>query len=231
MDKLDKKALEKDLKDHDSFLFDMDGTIIQSEPFHALALQNILRAADLNIELSILEKDFTGLPDPDVYQKVFKENCYGPILINKISSENDFINQKNKVISEIIENIPFTEFQKFLIPGLIDFLKGAKKNKLFCGLVSASEEPIIYLILKKAKILDLFDIITPRLKDKPNKPDPFPYLLTMARLGVSPKKTIIFEDSESGLKAANSSGVSKVIQIKWKLKNDYDISNHKFMDH
>ncbi len=231
MDKLDKKALEKDLKDHDSFLFDMDGTIIQSEPFHALALQNILRAADLNIELSILEKDFTGLPDPDVYQKVFKENCYGPILTNKISSENDFINQKNKVISEIIENIPFTEFQKFLIPGLIDFLKIAKEDKLFCGLVSASEEPIIYLILKKAKILDLFDIITPRLKDKPNKPDPFPYLLTMARLGVSPKKTIIFEDSESGLKAANSSGVSKVIQIKWQLKNDYDISNHKFMDH
>ncbi len=231
MDKLDKKALEKDLKDHDSFLFDMDGTIIQSEPFHALALQNILRAADLNIELSILEKDFTGLPDPDVYQKVFEENCYGPILTNKISSENDFINQKNKVISEIIENIPFTEFQKFLIPGLIDFLKRAKEDKLFCGLVSASEEPIIYLILKKAKILDLFDIITPRLKDKPNKPDPFPYLLTMAQLGVSPKKTIIFEDSESGLKAANSSGVSKVIQIKWQLKNDYDISNHKFMDH
>ena len=231
MDKLDKKALEKDLKDHDSFLFDMDGTIIQSEPFHALALQNILRAADLNIELSILEKDFTGLPDPDVYQKVFKENCYGPILTKKISSENDFINQKNKVISEIIENIPFTEFQKFLIPGLIDFLKEAKEDKLFCGLVSASEEPIIYLILKKAKILDLFDIITPRLKDKPNKPDPFPYLQTMAQLGVSPKKTIIFEDSESGLKAANSSGVSKVIQIKWQLKNDYDISNHKFMDH
>lgn len=231
MDKLDKKALEKDLKDHDSFLFDMDGTIIQSEPFHALALQNLLRAADLNIELSILEKDFTGLPDPDVYQKVFKDNCYGPILTNKISSENDFINQKNKIISEIIENIPFREFQKFLIPGLTDFLKGAKENKLFCGLVSASEEPIIYLILKKAKILDLFDIITPRLKDKPNKPDPFPYLLTMAQLGVSPKKTIIFEDSESGLKAANSSGVSKVIQIKWQLKNDYDIPNHKFMDH
>ena len=231
MDKLDKKELEKDLKSLESFLFDMDGTIIQSEPFHALALQNILKDVRLNIKLSTLEKDFTGLPDPEVYQKVFKEGCYGKIHAKKISSEGDFINLKNKIISEIIESIPSTEFQKFLIPGLTDFLEEIKSNKLFCGLVSASEETIIYLILKKAKILDLFDIITPRLQNKPNKPDPFPYIMTMNQLGVSPTKTAIFEDSESGLKAANSSGVSKVIQVKWQLKHDYNISNHKFIDH
>ncbi len=222
VDKLDKKALENDFKGHNSFLFDMDGTIIQSEPIHALALQMILKDVGLNLKLSKLENDFIGLPDPDVYRRVFKEGHYGPILSKTVSSEDEFIDIKNRVISEIIENIPSIEFQKLLIPGLTDFLKEIKANKLFLGLVSASEEPIIHLILEKAKILDLFDVVTPRLKNKPNKPDPFPYVSTMDQLGASPEKTIIFEDSESGLKAANSSGAGKVIKVKWKLKdNDF----------
>ena len=226
MDKLDKKALEKDFKDHNSFLFDMDGTIIQSELIHAMALQKILKKAGLNLKTSKLEKDFNGLPDPDVYQKVFKEKNYGPILTREISNEDDFISIKNKAISDIIENIPTNDFKKLLIPGLIEFLKEIKSNKFFCGLVSASEKPIIHLILKKANILDFFDIITPRLKGKPNKPDPFPYVSTMMKLGTSPKKTIIFEDSELGLKAANSSGASKVIKVSWKLQDTHSLSKN-----
>ena len=229
MDKLDKKALKSDFTEHDSFLFDMDGTIIQSEPIHALALQIILKDEGLNLKMSTLEKDFTGLPDPDVYLKVFKENHYGPISSKKILNEDDFIHFKNKIISEIIENIPNTEFQNFLIPGLVEFLKEIKETKSFCGLVSASEETIIHLILKKAQILDLFDIITPRLKNKPNKPDPFPYISTMTQLGASPKKTVIFEDSESGLKAANSSGAGKVVKVKWQLDGRYDPLTNQLM--
>ena len=112
VDKLDKE-LENDFKGHNSFLFDMDGTIIQSEPIHCIGTPNNFKDVGLNLKLSTLENDFIGLPDPDVYRRVFKEGHYGPILSKTVSSEDEFIDIKNKVISKIIENIPSIDFQNF----------------------------------------------------------------------------------------------------------------------
>ena len=218
LNKLDKNELNKSFLGIETFLFDMDGTIIQSEPIHAKALQLILKKIVPELPLFTLEKDFSGLPDPLVHQKIFQENFYGPIPNSLKLSLDQFIEDKNRHIAMIIENISPLEFKKLLIPGLINFLKEIKKRNFLCGLVSASEESIIHLILRKAQILDFFDIVTPRLIDQPNKPSPYPYLKTIKKLSAIPAKTIIFEDSKAGLKAAHSSSVAKVITVKWELK-------------
>lgn len=50
--------------------------------------------------------------------------------------------------------------------------------------------------------------------DIPSKPDPAIFLLAASALGLRPEETIIFEDSESGVKGALASGAKSVIRIK-----------------
>lgn len=50
--------------------------------------------------------------------------------------------------------------------------------------------------------------------DIPSKPDSTIFRLAMETLGIAPEKTVIFEDSASGVKAALGSGAGLVIRIK-----------------
>ena len=61
-------------------------------------------------------------------------------------------------------------------------------------------------ILKTFGKLEVFDKKFTQEDFKKMKPDPEGYLKAMEYFGIKPENTIIFEDSESGLKAAESSG-------------------------
>ena len=89
----------------------------------------------------------------------------------------------------------------------------SKLKNLKCGIVSASESEVVQSTLKKANILHFFDSITSRLTIGPNKPHPYPYQVAMKKLKVSPSETLIFEDSPTGLQAANNSGAKRVIKV------------------
>lgn len=61
-------------------------------------------------------------------------------------------------------------------------------------------------ILEKFQIRDLFDLVLTHEDIAKSKPDPEGFLKAMQHFHASPKETIIFEDSDVGLKAARRSG-------------------------
>ena len=63
-------------------------------------------------------------------------------------------------------------------------------------------------VLNHLHLADLFDEIIAGTGVKKGKPDPEIYLKTMDVLGVPPEETLIFEDTEVGLQAAEASGAS-----------------------
>ena len=62
--------------------------------------------------------------------------------------------------------------------------------------------------LNYLQVADLFDKIIAGIDVKRGKPDPEIYLKAMEMLGVTPEETLIFEDSEVGLQAAEASGAN-----------------------
>jgi HAD superfamily hydrolase (TIGR01509 family) len=113
---------------------------------------------------------------------------------------------------DIFLNLSKEEKALYITPGLFDFLKRLKKEKKAIAVVSASEDIIVEKTLECFSIDSFVDLQMGRNQTILTKPHPDPYLEGMKRLNCLPHKTLIFEDSPTGLQSAIASGAS-VIRI------------------
>ena len=97
-----------------------------------------------------------------------------------------------------------------LVPNisLIAFIRSMKATGVKTAIASTARRENLMNALTYLKLEDLFDFILAGEQVKEGKPNPEIYLTTMQMLHVIPKETLIFEDSEVGLKAAEASGAN-----------------------
>lgn len=74
------------------------------------------------------------------------------------------------------------------------------------AMVTTASKGNTYEILNRFKLTGLFDIILTREDVERPKPDPQGYLLGMEIFGAAPEETVIFEDSDVGVEAAEKTG-------------------------
>ena len=122
------------------------------------------------------------------------------------------IAEKNEHLVEIFQNLADHEKSNYITPGLFAFLDFLKQEKKSIAVVSASEDIIVEKTLECFSINTYIDIKMGRDQTILTKPHPEPYLEGMKRLKTHPLKTLIFEDSPTGLQSAIASGAN-VIRI------------------
>ena len=74
------------------------------------------------------------------------------------------------------------------------------------AVVTTASKENCYDILNQFGLVDLFDLILTHDDISKSKPDPEGFLKAMDYFDAKPTETIIFEDSEVGLEAAEKSG-------------------------
>lgn len=89
--------------------------------------------------------------------------------------------------------------------GLLDILR-LLKGEYKTALVTTASKENCYDILEKFDLVELFDLILTHDDITKSKPDPEGFLRAMEYFDAKPNETIIFEDSEVGLEAAEKSG-------------------------
>ena len=72
--------------------------------------------------------------------------------------------------------------------------------------MTTASEKNCHEILNRFGIYDFFDLVLTKDDILKSKPDPEGFNKAMEYFGVSPKNTVIFEDSDVGIKAAENSG-------------------------
>lgn len=95
-----------------------------------------------------------------------------------------------------------------VVPGLLNFLNEHRHIKI--GLATNAEPANVDFILAGTSISDYFQVRVNGHEVERPKPHPDIYLLAAERLGVSPRQSIVFEDSLTGVEAARSAGMSVV---------------------
>jgi HAD superfamily hydrolase (TIGR01509 family) len=93
---------------------------------------------------------------------------------------------------------------------LIAFVRKMKLSGVKTAIASTAQKENLMNVLSHLHLTDLFDEIIAGTSVRKGKPDPEIYLKAMDILGVHPEETLIFEDTEVGLQAAESSGASYV---------------------
>ena len=193
---------------YDAFIFDMDGTLVNSEPLKGQAL-------------ALTCKDYGSIVDYRIYQNVMGMKWEKVVQyffkIGGIEPERQEFNEKFK------EHYQLLLSQRLSISkGVIGLLQQLKFSGKRCAVVTSAQQWMASQILEACKLEHLFDLVIAKEHVSMHKPDPEAYLLALSRLNVTASKTIIFEDSAPGLQAGLASGCEVIaFQHSFNINNDF----------
>lgn len=191
-----------------AIIFDFDGIIVDSEPMHFRAFNEVLQPQGLEISWEDYCEIYIGFDDRDAFQEVFKSNqkAVDPALMIQL------IEQKAAVFQNYIKN-----GEAKPLPGAVELIKSIPP-RLPIALCSGALREDIDPIIKNLGIADAFSIIVTAEDTPKSKPDPAPYLLTIEKMGIEdPATAIAIEDTPAGIISAKGAGL-KVLAV----TNSYD---------
>jgi HAD superfamily hydrolase (TIGR01509 family) len=178
-------------------IFDMDGVIIDSEPFWQRAEFEVFSSLGV-----VLTTEFTNRTKTMTTLEVTK------FWYEKYPWEiKTFEEVEEMVIARVMELIEQLGGE---VKGIESFIKKLKSNGFKIALATNSPYKIIPVVLEKAGIAEYFDSIFSAEFVEFGKPDPAIYLMTSKELGINPENCIVIEDSYSGMMAAKKAGMKVV---------------------
>ena len=186
--------------DFDGYVFDLDGTLIDTMPLHFVAWSEAMKRAGLPVPLSEdLFYSLGGVPTRRVAE-IFGEHYKLPLNADSVS------HVKEALYLERIEQVERIE-------AVVAFARKVAKTKPV-AIATGGQPEIALPALRAAGLDDIFKVvITPN--DVPpgrGKPEPDMFVLAAQRIGVDPKKCLAFEDAEPGIRAATAAGM-KVVRV------------------
>jgi beta-phosphoglucomutase family hydrolase len=185
-----------------AYLFDCDGTIVDSMPLHYLAWSKAL--AEQQCEFSEdLFYAWGGVSVAEVIQRLNKQQGLN-MSVEEVSNRKE---------SFYLENLPRLK----AIPEVLEVIE-ANYGRIPFAVVSGSMRESVTASLTTLGLLDRFDALVCAGEYQKGKPDPEAFLLAATKLGVAPEFCLVFEDADMGIQAATAAGMAsvKIVQTRQK---------------
>ncbi len=181
----------------DAIIYDFDGVVVDSEALHKESFEKALERWNVSVPQDVWCNKYTGTGSRYIMQDLFEKY-----------SINEDVGKWVEIRMELFDRMS-RERHVRTIPGFMEFFKSAQDEGLPQMIASGGHRKNIEAILKNIGLYGKIDFIG--LEDVKNrKPDPECFILSAKRMGVRPARTIVFEDSPSGLAAAISGGFKAV---------------------
>jgi HAD superfamily hydrolase (TIGR01509 family) len=177
-----------------AYLFDCDGTIVDSMPLHYVAWKRILGEWGCEFDEETFYS-WGGMPVTEIIAALNVRNGVA-MPVEEVQRRKEAlyfeILPELKGVPEVLEHIELSH-------GHIPF-----------AVVSGSTRESVTKSLETLGILDKFDTLVCAGEYERSKPDPQPFLIAAERLGVAPEDCLVFEDTEMGIQAATAAGMGSV---------------------
>jgi beta-phosphoglucomutase len=182
-----------------AMIFDADGVIVDSNPFHKIAMRKFCGKHGIYLTEENMKSQIFGRTNKDWITKVFGSH---------LTSEQikEYENEKEALFRQIF--LPHIQ----PIKGLIGFLEKLRQHNIVRTIASSAPPVNVDFFLNKTGARDFFDIIINGDEVESSKPHPEIYLKTIEIIKYPPEKCIVVEDSLSGVQSARSAGC-KVIGL------------------
>lgn len=187
-------------------IFDFDGVIVDSEPFHYRAFQEVLRPLGLGFTWEEYLATYIGFDDRDAFRAV--HHLAGRPLDER--ELHGLIERKALVFPQVVAGsaVPY--------PGVVELIRELAANvplALCSGALRSDIEPI----LAQLGLNTAFSVMVTADDVHVSKPDPASYALSVARLqetfplaAITPAHCLAIEDTPAGIASAIGAGVRVV---------------------
>ena len=177
-------------------LFDMDGVLYNSMPYHAKAWNRAMAQFGYD------------LPEEEVYMH---EGRTGASTVNLVSMRQRGVEETEERIQEIykVKSDLFNEFPPAEpMPGALSLLRQLKEQGLMILIVTGSGQ-LSLLDKLNHHYPDIFrrELMVTAFDVKHGKPHPEPYLMGMQKGGLTPEECVVVENAPLGIRAAKAAGI------------------------
>ena len=188
-------------------IFDMDGLLIDSEPFWQQAEMAVFQQVNINLTSEMCLQT-QGLRIDEVVDYWYCQYPWKSLSKNEV---------EESIVAKVIELIQTKGKPLIGVASAIAFCQ-SKDVKL--ALASSSAYRIIYATLEKLALTDVFTEVYSAEEEAYGKPHPAIYITTAKKLGASPQECLALEDSLNGVLAAKAAKMKCIaIPEKSQLQN------------
>jgi len=178
----------------EAYLFDCDGTVVDSMPLRYAAWQHAL--AEWKCEFpEKLFYDWGGYPATQIVA-----------LLN----EKHGLQMRTEQVLQKTEQFYLESLPKLrAVPEVLEHIE-ASHGRVPFAVVSGGTRNTVEASLAALGLLEKFQVFVCAGDYRKAKPDPEPFLVAAAKLGVRPESCLVFEDAELGMEAARAAGMAAV---------------------
>ncbi len=196
---------------HIGFLFDLDGTLVNSKPAVERAWIKLAQEAQIPLEKMV---GLHGIP---------AEQSLRMLLEGRSEDE----------IRSWVDRIEFLESSDtagvIAIPGAKNLLNELNTRSIPWTIVTSCTIPLALSRVKAAGI-EMPDHSVTFNDVKLGKPHPEPFILGAKRIGLEPNQCWVIEDAPAGVKSGKSAGCTVAAVLTSHLKEQLDEADH-FLNH
>lgn len=183
------------LTDFNAVIFDMDGVLINSEPFYREVEQLNFRKLGLRITPEE-HNTYQGTATDRMWKIIIKKHGLSQTV-------QELVNMTNSVVTPYFQNLETLK----PMPGVLNLIQTLSNKSIPLAVASSSHKELIEIVLHKTGLKKYFSAIVDSQSAGSSKPEPDIFLLAANQLGINPKKCAVIEDSTNGIKAAKLAGM------------------------
>jgi HAD superfamily hydrolase (TIGR01509 family) len=181
-----------------TLLFDLDGTLLDTDPLHFQAYLRLLQDhARPPIDFTLYKTRIMGFGHAEIFAMLFPET--------DPASHGALAERKEQMFRALLREITVEPR-----PGLVELLDWARDRGIPCGVVTNAPRENAMLMLGVCRLTGRFDVVVFGEELSRPKPHPMPYLVGLAKLGGRAERALAFEDSLSGVRSASGAQIYTV---------------------
>ena len=183
-------------------IFDFDGVIVNSEPLHFHAFNEVLHAEHIDLSEDEYYRELIGFDDRGAFKHIFEK--HGRALDPKTFLR--VMTRKSEAMMELIQQRRYNA-----LPGVEELVRGLWRHYPLAICSGALREEI-EAMLEGISLRDCFRAIVAAEDVTVGKPDPQGYLMTMNLLGAKldpplrPEDCLIIEDAPTVIRSVKAVG-------------------------
>jgi HAD superfamily hydrolase (TIGR01509 family) len=188
-------------------IFDCDGILVDTEPLHYAAFQEVLQPLGLGFGYDHYLKHYIGFDDRDAFREAFRE---GGRLLEAVHL-SIFMQDKEAALQRIItRGVP-------TFPGVVDLVQELAAAGIPLAVASGALRHEVETFVRGLGLERAFPVIVAADEVAHSKPDPETYLKALAKVrehfslsDLTPRTCVAIEDTPAGIQSAKRAGLFAV---------------------